>query len=78
MFEAIWAKTGLHGTKEKGCEISLCNPLQVFSLLNRREEFIHSNLDIILVKSGKEPGFQVNQSINGAVKKAHEPVKDRK
>jgi len=36
----------------------LCNPLQVFSLLSRREEFIHSNLDIILVKSRKEPGFQ--------------------
>ena len=50
-------------------------PDRLFSLLDYREEFVHGNLGIILVKSEEKPGFQVNSRINRAIKEAPEPVK---
>jgi len=50
-------------------------PDRFFSLLDYREEFVHGNLGIILVKSEEKPGFQVNSRINRAIKEAPEPVK---
>ena len=45
------------------------------SFLDYREKLIHGHLSVILVKSRKEPGFQVDPRIDRAVGKAYEPVK---
>jgi len=58
----------------------IAEPLDVFlhgfsSFLNHREKLIHGHLGVILVKSRKNLGFQVNPRIDGADGKAPEPIK---
>ena len=61
-------------------EREIVDPLNVFSygfssFLNRREELVHSHLNVILIESRKKLGFQVNLRIDGAIWKAPKLVK---
>jgi len=43
--------------------------------LDHQEELDHSHLGVIFIESKKKLGFQVYPRIDGAIWKAHEPVK---
>ena len=69
-----------HGHARGAHEGEIAEPLNVFprgfsAFLNRREELIHGHLGVILVKSRKESGFQINLRIDGALGKAPELIK---
>jgi len=70
MFEATWARECLRAHEGEITESLDVFPHGFSSFLNRREELVHSYLSFILIKSRKEPGFQVNPRVDGAVRKA--------
>jgi len=64
---------GAHGRK-------IVKSLNVFpygfsSFLNCREELVDGHLGAILVELREEQSFQVNPRIDGAIRKAHKPMK---
>ena len=50
-------------------------PYRFSSFLDRREELVHSHLDVILIESREELDFQVNPIIDGAAGQAPEQIK---
>jgi len=50
-------------------------PYKFSSFLDRRKEFAHGHLGIILVESGEESGFQVEPRIDRVRRETPEPIK---
>ena len=67
--------TCLQGIVEKVAKPLYIVPYGLSSFLDSRKEFVHGHLSIIFVKSGEEPGFQVEPCFDGVCRKTPEPIK---